>query len=40
MNTWTVLKGFLKKNYLIKNFYSSLKGHLISDDDYLHAVEI
>ena len=46
MSTWTILKNLVKKNCLIKGFYSSVKdgttsdsgekldGH-ISDEDYL-----
>ena len=41
MNTWTVLKDFLKVNCLIKkHFYRSLKNKYISEKDYLHAVKI
>ena len=41
MNTWTVLKDFLKINYLIKkHFYKSLKSKHISGKDYLRAVKI
>ena len=48
MNTWTVLKDFLKKNYLIKkHFYRSLKTGLvkeldvhITDKEYLTCIKI
>ena len=41
MNEWTVLKDFLKINYLIKNtFNKSLKNKAISEKDYLQAVKI
>ena len=41
MNTWTVLKDFLKINYLIKkHFYKSLKKKHISEKDYLHTVKV
>ena len=33
MNTWTVLKDLVKKNYLIKNFfYSSVKDGTTTDN--------
>ena len=41
MNTRTVLKDFLKINYLIKkHFYKSLKNKHTSEKDYLHTVKV
>ena len=41
MNTWTVLKNFLKINYLINvNFFGSLKNECISEKDYFHAIDV
>ena len=40
MNTWTVLKDFMKINYLIKKpFYKSLKNKHVNEKDYLHTVK-
>ena len=41
MNAWTVLKRFLKINYLIgAHFFNSLKEECISEKDYLRAIDV
>ena len=41
MNTWRVLKDFLKINYHDKSkFFSSLKDECVSEKNYLKAVNI
>ena len=40
MNIWTVLKSFLKTNYLIGVNFEFLKVEFISEKDYLHAINV
>ena len=41
MNIWTVLRSFLKINYLTDvDFFSSLKDECFSEKDYLHAAMV
>ena len=40
ISIWIVFKGFLKINYLINEFFSSLKDRCISGKDYFKAINV